>query len=184
MVLYLIIFGLAYLQHFWPTTATFTSCYFSLIVFNFLLAIAISVYISQPMSIPISKKPAKWSLPGTALFGGHVSQNYFMVVWCCILLSSQCLAGMHHLLLYHAYIVCQLHGCGGFGTDTLEWRWHNAIYTWQYTSIRPMPGSPLNWGFLPKVEPLKPIPGSSWTCKVILQHVGECGYCRPSHNVK
>jgi hypothetical protein len=65
------VFGLAYLQHFGP--ATFTSSYISLVVFNSLLAIAISVYVCQPMSILTSKKPAKWSLPGTALFGGLVS---------------------------------------------------------------------------------------------------------------
>jgi hypothetical protein len=63
---------------------------------------------------------------------------------CCILLSSQksCMhACMHRHLLYlpcmHAsYIVYQLHGCGGFGTDTLERRWYiaNAVYTCQYTS--------------------------------------------------
>jgi hypothetical protein len=68
VVTFLNVFGLAYLQHFGP--ATFTSSYFSLVVFNSLLAIAISVYVCQPMSIPTSKKPAKWSLPGTALFGG------------------------------------------------------------------------------------------------------------------
>ena len=58
---------------FGPDAATFTSTYFSLVVFNSLLAIAISVYVCQPMSILTSKKPAKWSLPGTALFGGLVS---------------------------------------------------------------------------------------------------------------
>jgi hypothetical protein len=50
--------------------------------------------------------------------------------------------------------------------------------------ITPMPGSPLNWGFLPSVKPLVPIPGSSRTRKVILQHVAESGYRRPSHNVE
>jgi hypothetical protein len=58
---------------FGPDAATFTSTYFSLVVFNSLLAIAISVYVCQPMSIPTSKKPAKLSLPGAALFGGLVS---------------------------------------------------------------------------------------------------------------
>ena len=47
-----------------------------------------------------------------------------------------------------------------------------------------MPGSPLNWGFLSLVEPLVPIPGSSRTREVILQHVAESGYRRPSHNVE
>ena len=50
--------------------------------------------------------------------------------------------------------------------------------------ITPMPGSPLNWGFLSLVEPLVPIPGSSRTREVILQHVAESGYRRPSHNVE
>lgn len=71
VVTFLNVFGLAYLQHFGP--ATFTSSYISLVVFNSLLAIAISVYVCQPMSILTSKKPAKLSLPGTALFGGLVS---------------------------------------------------------------------------------------------------------------
>jgi hypothetical protein len=50
--------------------------------------------------------------------------------------------------------------------------------------IRPMPGSPLNWGYLPTVEPLVPNPGSCRTHEVILQHVGECGYHHLSHNVE
>jgi hypothetical protein len=42
-------------------------------------------------------------------------------------------ACMHHHLLYlpcmHAsYIVYQLHGCGGFSTDTLERRWYMTQY--------------------------------------------------------
>jgi hypothetical protein len=70
------------------------------------------------MSIPTSKKPAKWSLPGTALFGGLVSWKYYVMVACVVLccmhycLSSQvflhacmhaCMhAWMHRLLLCHA----------------------------------------------------------------------------------
>jgi hypothetical protein len=73
VVTFLNVFGLAYLQHFGPATFTGPSSYISLVVFNSLLAIAISVYVCQPMSILTSKKPAKWSLPGTALFGGLVS---------------------------------------------------------------------------------------------------------------
>lgn len=72
VVTFLNAFGTSYFQHF-GTDARFTSDYFSLVVFNSLLAIAVSVYVCQPTTIPTSKKPAKWSLPGTALFGGLVS---------------------------------------------------------------------------------------------------------------
>lgn len=70
VISFLSVLGTAYLQHF--ENAGFTSDYFSLVVFNSLLAIAVSVYVCQPTNIPTSKKPAKWSLPGTALFGGLV----------------------------------------------------------------------------------------------------------------
>jgi hypothetical protein len=98
------VFGLAYLQHFGP--ATFTSSYISLVVFNSLLAIAISVYVCQPMSILTSKKPAKLSLPGTALFGGLVSRKYYvMVVLCCVVLYAFLLVVPSLLACMHACIV-------------------------------------------------------------------------------
>ena len=110
VVTFLNVFGLAYLQHFGP--ATFTSSYFSLVVFNSLLAIAISVYVCQPMSIPTSKKPAKWSLPGTALFGGLVSRKYNVMVACvvCILAcrpKSSCMHGC--IVSYFTYHACMRH---------------------------------------------------------------------------
>lgn len=71
VVTFLNVLGMAYLQHF--GNARFTSDYFSLVVLNSLLAIATSVYVCRPTTIPTSKKPAKWTLPGTALFGGLVS---------------------------------------------------------------------------------------------------------------
>jgi hypothetical protein len=107
------------------------------------------------MSIPTSKKPAKLSLPGAALFGGLVSRKYYvMVVLCCVVLYALLLVVPSLLACMHAcmhacmnassltlpciiyIIVCQLHGCGGFGTDTLKSRWYiaNAVYTCQYTS--------------------------------------------------
>ena len=90
------VFGLAYLQHFGQ--ATLTSNYFSLVVFNSLLAIAISVYVCQPMTIPTSKKPAKWSLPGTALFGGLASQSKMpLIVFFSLVISNL----PHTLNLHH-----------------------------------------------------------------------------------
>ena len=51
-------------------------------------------------------------------------------------------------------------------------------------TIEAMPGSPLGWGFLPTVEPLQPILGTSWTRDAIVQHVSHCGYWRPADNVE
>lgn len=50
--------------------------------------------------------------------------------------------------------------------------------------IKAMPGSPLGWGYLPTVEPLVTIPGTSRTRDVILRHIAESGYRRPAHNVE
>ena len=67
VVTFLNLLGLAWLQHF-QHDAKLDSDYFSLVVLNSLLAIAISTWVCQPTSIPTSKKPAKWSMPAMALF--------------------------------------------------------------------------------------------------------------------
>ena len=53
-----------------------------------------------------------------------------------------------------------------------------------FGTIEAMAGSSLGWGFLPTVEPLQPILGTSWTCNAIVQHVSHCGYQRPANNAE
>ena len=43
--------------------------------------------------------------------------------------------------------------------------------------------SPLAWGYLPTVEKLRPIPGSSLMRDVIVDRIGQLGLRRPTHNL-
>lgn len=47
-----------------------------------------------------------------------------------------------------------------------------------------MDDSPLAWGYLPAVEPLETIPGTSTVRDAILRHVSRNGYRRPAENVE
>lgn len=51
---------------------TVESRYFVVLLSCHVLAISISVWSCQPTTLPTSKQPAKWSMPGTALFGALV----------------------------------------------------------------------------------------------------------------
>ena len=68
--------------------------------------------------------------------------------------------------------------------DDFDEESYNADNFENVLKIKKLPESPLNWGYLPTVEPLESIPGTSRTREVILQHVAENGYRRPSHNVE
>ena len=43
--------------------------------------------------------------------------------------------------------------------------------------------SPLAWGYLPIVEKLRPIPGTSLIRDVVVERVGQLGLSRPTHNL-
>ena len=47
-----------------------------------------------------------------------------------------------------------------------------------------MKDSPLGWGYLPTVEELVPIPGTSQTRYIFLRKVTREGLRRPAHNVE
>jgi hypothetical protein len=47
-----------------------------------------------------------------------------------------------------------------------------------------MEGSPLGWGYLPTVEPLQTIQGTSQVRDQILGHISRNGYRRPAENVE
>ncbi len=49
--------------------------------------------------------------------------------------------------------------------------------------IRIRQESPLAWGYLPTVEKLRPIPGSSLMRGVIVDRIGQLGLRRPTHNL-
>jgi hypothetical protein len=49
--------------------------------------------------------------------------------------------------------------------------------------IRTRQESPLAWGFLPTLEQLRPIPGSSLMRDVIIDRIGQLGLRRPTHNL-
>jgi hypothetical protein len=55
---------------------------------------------------------------------------------------------------------------------------------WDDLEIETMEGSPLGWGYLPTVEPLHTIPGTSMVRDAIVRHVSRNGYRRPAHNVE
>jgi hypothetical protein len=50
--------------------------------------------------------------------------------------------------------------------------------------ITPMPGSDLGWGYLPTVEPLVAIPGTSQMRDIIVRRVGNLGIRQPAHNLE
>jgi len=50
--------------------------------------------------------------------------------------------------------------------------------------IKVMDQSPLGWGYLPTVQPLETIPGTSRTRDAIVRHVSRNGYRRPAENVE
>jgi hypothetical protein len=47
-----------------------------------------------------------------------------------------------------------------------------------------MDKSPIAWGYLPTVEPLETIPGTSTVCDSIVRHVKKNAYHRPAKNVE
>jgi hypothetical protein len=55
---------------------------------------------------------------------------------------------------------------------------------WNDLEIKTMEGSPLGWGYLPTVEPLQTIPGTSMVRDAILRHVTRNAYRRPAHNLE
>lgn len=61
---------------------------------------------------------------------------------------------------------------------------HNGDDLTSACRIAPMEGSPLGWGYLPTVEQLETIPGTSRTRDAILQHVAQNGLRRPAANVE
>jgi hypothetical protein len=61
---------------------------------------------------------------------------------------------------------------------------HNGDQLEATLCIQPMDKSPLGWGYLPTVEKLDTIPGTSRTRDAILRHLAENGYHCPSQNVE
>ena len=49
--------------------------------------------------------------------------------------------------------------------------------------IPPAPDSPLGWGYLPTVEPLVRIPGTSQVRDIVVRKIRRDGLLRPSENV-
>ena len=50
--------------------------------------------------------------------------------------------------------------------------------------IIPQNGSPITgWGYLPTVEELQQIPGTSIIQEFIIDRIGQLGLCRPTHNL-
>ena len=49
--------------------------------------------------------------------------------------------------------------------------------------IRTQTDSPLGWGYLPVVERLRQIPGTSLIRDVIIDRIGQLGLRRPTHNL-
>ena len=52
------------------------------------------------------------------------------------------------------------------------------------SEIVPMAESPLLWGYLPVVEKLNPIPGTSQIREIVLNHIRKHGFRRPPANVE
>jgi len=50
--------------------------------------------------------------------------------------------------------------------------------------ILPMPGSDFGWGYLPTVEPLVPLPGTSQMRDIIVRRVSNLAIRRPAENVE